>query len=171
MISIKLDLEREDSAMLRAVERRMQDLRPALKAVGELVRSSIVRNFEVGGRPRRWKPSQRARRQEGQTLLDTRRLRDSIARARIRVTDRSVRLGTNVKYAAVHQFGFRGSVLVPQHVRLVRQAFGSRLKFPVYATVRAHWARRNIPKRPFMMVQREDWEEIRETIRDYLMGA
>ena len=35
---------------------RVKNLRPALKIIGEIGLTSIQRNFEVGGRPKKWKP-------------------------------------------------------------------------------------------------------------------
>ena len=55
-------------------------------------------------------------------------------------------VNTNVKYGRVHEFG--GAISVPEHLRLVRQAFGKELKFPVWSTVKAHKV--TYPERSFM---------------------
>jgi phage gpG-like protein len=56
--------------------------------------------------------------------------------------------GTNVRYAGVHEFGFRGTVSVRAHLRQVTQVFGR----PISATqhVRAHSRRMNLPERSFL---------------------
>ncbi len=155
-------------ARLEGMEKRASDLRPLLKVLGELARTSVMRNFEVGGRPTKWKVSKRAAAEGGQTLVDKGLLKQSIASARLQITDRSVSLGTNVRYAAAHHFGFSGSVQIPEHKRLIKEAFGRKLKFPVYAIVRAHMAQRNIPARPFMLLQADDEADMREEVAVYL---
>lgn len=55
-----------------------------------------------------------------------------------------------VKYGRMHEYGFAGDVPVKAHLRLVKQAFGKPLKYPVYASVRAHSAKVNMPKRSFL---------------------
>jgi phage gpG-like protein len=57
-------------------------------------------------------------------------------------------VGTKVKYARVHEFGFHGTVNVKAHIRQVTQVFGR----PISATqhVRAHSMRMNLPERSFL---------------------
>jgi phage gpG-like protein len=52
----------------------LADRRPALRIVAEIVRTSVTKNFEAGGRPAKWKPSRRAEREGGQTLVKSGRL-------------------------------------------------------------------------------------------------
>ena len=56
-------------------------------------------------------------------------LRDSIE---FQVQRNSVRGGSALAYAGVHQDGFSGTVQVPAHIRRITQAFGKALAFPVY---------------------------------------
>ena len=65
------------------------------------------------GRP--WPPSLRAQLEGGQTLSDTGRLRRSFS-ARV-LGPAGFTLGTNVRYAAPHQFG---AVIVPKRARCLR---------------------------------------------------
>lgn len=51
-------------------------------------------------------------------------------------------VGTNVRYGAIHEYGG----LVKEHQRLVTMVFGKPLKFPVWATVKAH----TLPERSFL---------------------
>lgn len=128
-----------------------------------LVRESIRRNFKEGGRPQKWPLSKRAEEQRGQTLIDTKVLMNSITSD---ATENEAVVGTNVEYAAVHNFGAK------------KGSFGT-----VTATIRAHlrkgvqvrehtrkmnlpWG--DIPAREFMLVQDEDWADIREVVGNYL---
>ena len=91
----------------------------------------------------------------------------------------SIEIGTNVKYAGVHQFGFSGSVSVRSHTRKVksrdvfwRDIFTRKKKLIAKGIgfVRSHTRRMNIPARPFLVVQDEDVAEIKHIIKDYLLG-
>ena len=76
----------------------------ALRQIGSRLVASVIDRFETvsgpGGVP--WKKSGRAAREAGQTLTDTGRLRSSIA---YNLTPDGIEVGTNVVYAAIHQFG------------------------------------------------------------------
>lgn len=74
--------------------------------VGQELVASTVGRFERGRGPddQPWTPSRRAARDGGQTLVDTARLRGSIAH---RASADGVEVGTNVVYGAIHQFGSR----------------------------------------------------------------
>ena len=69
------------------------------------------------------------------------------------VTDQSAVSGivsTNVGYGKAHEYGFQGPVTVKEHLRLGKQAFGKDLKYPVWATVKAHTMNQNLPERSFL---------------------
>lgn len=59
-------------------------------------------------------------------------------------------VSTNVKYGRPHEYGSNETVTVKEHVRLVKQAFGRALKSPVWATVKTHTAKQNIPEKSFL---------------------
>ena len=133
---------------LRAVSSVVQNAQPMLKEIGEAVIESTKLRFKDGVNPDdiRWKPlsavtlARRRKKGKGaQALLDTGRLRNSIAK---RVDGRSVWIGTNVIYAKTHQFG------------AAKGAFGSgkTRKFPI------PWG--NIPARPFIGFSNDDQAEI-----------
>lgn len=157
--------------LLRRLESRMTDLTPAMRAIGEIVRESVMRNFAQSRSPEGipWKRSLRAKLRGGMTLIDTATLKNSI---HVRADKTRVRVGSPVRYAAVHQFGARAgsfgvvAATVKAHVRRGRSGKSH--------NVRAHTRRQkvpwgDIPARPFLGVRREDWGEIRETILDYLV--
>lgn len=92
----------EDAALkeaLNAYLARSKNLTPAMKIIGEIVRTSIVKNFEQGGRPAKWTPSKKS---GGMTLIKTARLMKSITANAY--PDRA-EIGTNVIYAAIQQLG------------------------------------------------------------------
>ena len=78
---------------------KSKNLTPAMKIIGETVRTSIVKNFEQGGRPAKWTPSKKS---SGMTLIKSARLMKSITANAY--PDRA-EIGTNVIYAAIHQLG------------------------------------------------------------------
>lgn len=128
---------------------------------------SIALNFKGGGRPKKWARSQRAIKQGGVTLSDTGRLKSSI---RHKMISRGIAIGTNVKYAEIHQKGFKGNIAVSSHNRTIKKAFGKPLKSPVTFAVRAHSKRVTLPKRPFLLVQKKDKTSIKNLIRKWLRG-
>lgn len=172
-LNITADDERIRELLIR-LSRRMRDTTPVMREIGEIVLESIQRNFRQGRSPegKRWKPSRRAIREGGKTLMDNRILFGSLNDACVLAGRDRVRIGTNVPYAAVHQLGARrgsfGEVLarVRSHSRRSRGG-GTHI-------VRAHVRRQklpwgDIPARPFMGVRREDWGEIHDTVMDYLL--
>lgn len=93
--------------------RNMGGMGELASSIGETLVSSTLERFEDGKDPdgKVWTPSARAwsqglkgRRSRGfgRTLVDSGRLRGSIT---YEATPQRVVVGTNVKYAAIHQFG------------------------------------------------------------------
>lgn len=76
------------------------------------------------------------------------------------VEQNQVRIGSPLAYAQVHQDGFSGSVQVDAHTRLITQAFGKALAFPVYQSVGAFTRLMNIPKREFLGLSRDNQQEV-----------
>lgn len=89
---------------LKAAQRASVDFTPAMAAIADLMRSDAVLAFETETGPdgKRWKASQRAISDGGLTLTDSGNLRQSIVAAS---DARSAIIGTNLIYAAIHQFG------------------------------------------------------------------
>lgn len=178
-LEVRID-DREVRALLDQLGARARDLTAPMKLIARQMQFSVDQNFKVGGRPR-WLVSERAERQGGQTLVDTRRLQSSITADF--ASDR-VEIGTNVIYGRVHQLGFLGMVQVPAHVRLLKQgALGKTLKLSArtksgrqktkrlgtYVHVQAHDRLMKIFPRPFLVVQDADQQLAVQTIRDYLL--
>lgn len=161
--------------LLKRIAGNTQNPGPTLNIIGETVRASIVRNFEKSGRPVPWAPhsavTEKRRGPNAKILWDTKRLEGSI---NWQVAGDLVTIGTNTVYAAVHHFGAaKGSfgvieAWVKEHLRLLKSGKKSKVK--------AHTRKQslpwgNIPARPFMMVQDQDWDEIRDQLIELLFEA
>lgn len=59
-------------------------------------------------------------------------------------------VGTNMEYAAFHEYGFHGTENVKEHMRTIKQAFGQPLKSPKKITVRAHTRKVDYPEHSFL---------------------
>ena len=173
-INIRYD-DKEVQAMFARIQRRLGDLTPATKVISQIVRTSVVRNFEVGGRPK-WKPLSRVTLalRKGTKVLYRQGMAGGLlgsihAKA---YRDRAV-IGTNKACAAVHQFGAKKGSFGQFTANI--QAHMRKTKSGKKAQVRAHtrkvslpWG--DIPARPYLMVQAEDWVEIRAALGDYIVG-
>ena len=152
----------EVKKLLSRLERNTGNLIPAMRDIGEIIRRSVRKNFKVGGRPNRWQPSARAKRDGGQTLVKSSILKNSFT---VEAGANSVSVGTNVKYAAIHQFGGR----TPPHVirpKTKKALFWPGAGHPVKSVKHPG---SKMPKRPFLMVQNEDWPRIKSAIIAHVM--
>lgn len=104
----------------------------------------------------------------GQVLkVRTGTLRRSISHVVVEQGDAIVgTASTNVEYARLHEYGYRGPLPVPAHLRLIKQAFGRELRHPVWVQVSAHSRNVNYPERSFMRSALRDMApEIEHDIR------
>lgn len=76
-------------------------------------------------------------------------------------------VGTNVKYARPHEYGFEGSVNVKQSLRMQVMAWGRPIE-PVQTIVRAHKRAVTLPERSFL---RSALADMTPQIRRELVGA
>ena len=107
MAGIQVDIEIDDKRVRGSIGRLLDALanpRPALDEIGSRLAASTLERFRSERAPdgTPWQQSLRALVQGGQTLQDTGRLRDSIQHV---VRGDGVDIGSNVVYAAIHQFG------------------------------------------------------------------
>lgn len=134
------------------------------QSVGAQVEQSIKRRFETGTGPgdKVWPKSLRALVQNGQTLVNTGLLSETITS---NASDTGVEIGTNVLYAAIHQFGGtihqgarRQKLQFLAHARTGKILKGFRTErqsnFMMMADVGAHDIR--IPARPFLGIDDDD---------------
>lgn len=172
-------LEINDEAtleMLGVLQWRMRNLKPALSVIGEIGKTSIKRNFEVGGRysePGSWKGGSQAwlplslatllagreyLRKSGKwrkgaaEALEKRRILIKTGRLMksitYKATDNQVAMGSNVVYAVAQNFGLGA-----------RSSLKSRRRMPA------------LPARPFEVLQGEDLTEIREELLSFITGV
>jgi phage virion morphogenesis protein len=149
-VNVKID-DSEIRELLSQVLARMDDVTPAMKEIGEIVLESVQRNFEEKRSPEgsRWQPlapstvKEKLARGRSPTdiLIDRGILMGSIHR---QADAHGVTIGTNVVYAAVHQFGAAFTTLKGRR------------------TVR-------IPARPYLGVRDTDWPEIRAALARFIV--
>jgi|GEM_PF-804944 len=137
-------------ALFKRLAQRMDDMTPVMAEIGEIVTESVQRNFEEHRSPEgeKWKELSPATviskvlrgRNTDDILIDKTTLIKSI---HPRASKDRVRVGTDVIYAAIHQFGGE--------------------------TGKGHAV--DMPARPFLGIRAEDWPEIEDTINDWLTAA
>ena len=98
----------------------------------------------------------------------TGRLRNSIA-TKVDAGDQRIEgtVAAKTPYAAIHEYGFQGSVTVREHMREISQAFGKAIT-PTSVTVRSHMRKVDLPERSYL---RSTLSENAETIADRLRHA
>lgn len=130
-----------DKALSKAAH-KMGDTQALMESIGEALVSSTLQRFQDEEDPtgQKWPKSKRAEQDGGKTLTDTSRLRSSIDYA---VTSSKVVVGSNVKYARIHQKGGK--------------------------TGKGHAV--DMPPRPYLGVSAEDREEVQAIMTDFLEGA
>ena len=138
---------------LRIVGQAPRPLWRALASYGESSTRLRFRN-QLDPDGRRWVPSMRARTQgNGRTLVDKARLLRSITH---NATNDGGEWGTNVVYAAIHQFGG------------VIKARGRALRFAIPGVGFVTTKRVTMPARPFLGVNAQDGREMLTITRDVL---
>lgn len=158
---------KEVQATMRGIGKRAKDLTAPLNVIGERMLMSTEQNFREGGRPKKWEPSQRVKKSGGKTLVISGRLKNSVAK---KVDSKSLRIGTNLGYAAPNQFGATGTAAVRAHKRKIQTAFGKKIA-PTEVEVRAHTRKMNLPARPFIVLQKSDEAYRDRILLKYLLGG
>lgn len=192
--SIKIEVsDQEIAAGLQRLVDAGSDLGPAMRAIGEALLHSTQRRFEAKAGPDggRWAPFAEetlrrmpARRKPPELLRDTNRLYSSIV---FEAASEAVEVGTNVVYAAIHQFG--GDIVIPERQGSATfetvaegagkakdgRRVGSKLRFAKASTraktketksftVPAHTV--HIPARPYLGISEADKVEILAILAD-----
>jgi len=143
MVTIKIDSEQLQKELKKLLQ-LARDRRPLMKNIAGMMHNAVEENFAQEGRPK-WiplSPITIAARQKkgywpGQILQQTGKLAASISS--YADNDQAV-VGTNVVYAAIHQFGGKAGR-------------GKKV---------------NIPARPYLQLTDEDMEEILKAVKEYL---
>lgn len=153
MSSISVRLDGEVDGLLARLNRMSGiDKAGIMNAIAEGIRTSTLERFRSEESPEgtKWSPSIRASKQGGKTLTKSAVLKNSI---RAEADGSGAAVGTNLAYAATHQFGDE---------RTIRAKKGRYLRFQIGGRwVSIPSVRVNIPARPFLGISKEDEEEIR----------
>ncbi len=142
------------------------DFSPIFPAIEAVCHASVIQNFSNegrygsqvwGGGSKKWTKSQR----EGQTLSDRGHLRQSITVECTQEHDGiKITVGSNLEYAAIHHFGFNGTVNIKSHER--RSKRGKKY------SVRSHNRSMNVRERPYFVLQDDDIEQIKDLIKEHI---
>ena len=136
--------DRQVQKNLGAIIKRMENPKDAYEIIGETVRTSIVRNFEKGGRPKKWQELSPVtlEKKRGTKILMEQGMAGGLAGSiTYKAKSDRVVVGTNKVYGAIHHFGGRAG----------------------------RGRKVSIPARPYMMVQDEDWREIEAELSDFIL--
>ena len=157
--SIEIDIEGKDAAVnaLRAAARRLEHPQPLWDLVGALLVKSTQQRFEDGKGPdgNPWPASFRTKTEGGKVLLDSGHLRKMITHE---ASDTQVAVGTNVIYAAIHQFG---GVIRAKMAKALHFVLGGKDIFVESVTM---------PARPFLGLEAADLRQIEEEAGNYVLA-
>lgn len=161
VIEVKID-DREVRDLLTRIAAKTGNLTPAMKINGEIITRSVKENFRQGGRREKWKALADA------TLMQTMGGRKAIkkrggvrAGAIRRLADRKILIKSKVLMDSIHPEASSKEVKIGTNVAYAAlQQFGGKAGRGKKVTV---------PARPFLMVQDEDWPAIKEALEDYLL--
>ena len=155
---------------IRSLNRHLQklgnvDYEGLNQSIAESLRTSTRLRFRSGVGPddKPWKRSLRANdMKKGKTLVETARLRNSI---RGRATKELAEVGTNVIYAARHQFGDKQPMVIKaKKAKALRFKVGGRWVSKKQVTVQ-------LPARPYLGINEDDREEIKSIMETCLEEA
>lgn len=163
-MGISIRLEGDVAALTQRLNQLSNvNLRGVNMALSEALRTSTVERFREEKDPegRRWVASIRAIEEGGQTLSKDSYLRDSI---KSEASATGFAIGTNLEYAATHQFGDEG--------RVIRAKNGKNLKFKIAGGWKSiKQVKVDIPKRAFLGISEDDMQEIRATVESVISGS
>lgn len=169
---MQLSISGEDAmaAALGTMIERGDDLFPMWDEIGLALDQSTGERFRTSLDPqgRTWPKSDMSRKKTQRTLVETHNLERSFSHD---ASGSGVRWGTNVPYAAIHQFGFDDTILVSAHDRKVTKLFGIELGEERTIHIPMHTAHMFMPPRPFVGLSAADNAMIEETIVAYLEPA
>ena len=157
MSGVAIDVQINDAEVIKAFNRLvwiMDDTTPVMSAIGTALVASTHQRFISQTDPEgaAWQaldPEYAATKRNSRILTESGRLRDSINSEAGRD---EVRVGTNVIYAAIHQFG---GTIKPKSASHLVFRIGDRLVMVDSVT---------LPARPFMGISAEDEAEVAEIV-------
>ena len=98
MIEIEINNAQEVAIVLERLAQATTHRTPLMRSIAGTMESAVLKNFDVGGRPK-WLG---LKYRQGTPLVDTENLMGSITSD---YTNDTAVVGTNEPYAAIHQFG------------------------------------------------------------------
>lgn len=152
-------------AKLQAQAERLSNLTVPLTQSGVIVRDAAVMRIKDQGGDQNWPPNKRG----GHTGIDTGRMMSSIQPSP--VTDNSISIGTNLNYARWFQEGT--GIYAGHSPWTVKPKTKKALAFMVGGV---QYVRRSVtipgePKRPFLLIEDEQRNQIRDVFVRWLSGA
>lgn len=153
-VSVRLDAN-TDQLLERMKGMSEVDKAGVMNAIAEGLRTSTMERFRAEESPdgRKWKPSIRT--EGGKTLTKTAALKTSI---KAQASGTGIAVGTNLVYAATHQFGDE---------RTIRAKNSKYLRFQIGSQwISVPSVRVSIPARPFLGVSADDEKEIQEILEE-----
>jgi phage virion morphogenesis protein len=157
-----------DSGSIRAgfagLQKLGHDTRPAMTAIGHGLVETTSRRFESGTDPegkawQKWSPAY-AKVTTSRSILRSQSGNSGLMGSLTSEADaRSVRVGSNKVYAAVHQFG---ATIVPKNAKSLRFMLGSRVVFAKKVT---------IPARPYLGFGPKDRQVVHDEVSRVLRLA
>jgi phage virion morphogenesis protein len=163
MIELEIIQQSLDQALAK-LRYRLTDASRLMRHLAGQMHDAVEENFAQQGRPK-WmglKAPVNPRRRGGMILQDSGRLAASIV---MESDADTARVGTNVRYAAIHQFGGR----TPPH--LIRPRDKKALAFGGRVVKRANHPGSKIPPRRFLAYDEGDAERMEASVSDYLAAA
>jgi phage virion morphogenesis protein len=154
-LTVSLDSLDFDRAIANGL-RELSDLTDLMERIGTNLEASVSERFERGTGPGgiAWPVSKRARDEGGRTLVRDGHLRDSTVSE---ADATSARVGTNIVYAATHQFGAEAGEF---GAAIGLDKNGRRFFTPI------PWG--DVPARPFIGFDEADEADIGDTVEAWL---
>lgn len=159
MIEVKINNEKELIHALSQLAQHVKYNVPLMRTIAGTMQSAVDQNFEAGGRPA-WLGVKS--RPDGKPLIDSGALRNSIHSS---WDNNEAQVGTNLKYAAIHQFGGKTSPHKIKPVTKKALAFGGIVRKLV------DHPGSDIPARPFLVLTPQDEDDILEDVQAYFQSV
>lgn len=172
-MKLKTDLRQWDTVLKKLVL-NLKDRQELMTALGGTMLDAVETNFQSEGRPawQGWSPAYAKQRAGGKILQKKGRLAASI---RMAITNSSATVGSNVRYARIHNEGGEIKHTARQQSLYFKQAKSGavsrqfvkkrKANFVQSATIGAHTV--NIPARPFLQLIDSDIEALQDTAIRY----
>ncbi len=171
MITIEINTQALQNS-LSELEGRLKNRRPLMANLARILHNAVDDNFAANGRPG-WKPLKYPRPRGGSGILQSSgHLRNSMT---TQADNNRAVVGTNVVYAAIHNFGGQTSphVIRPKNGKALAfggkwSGRGKKRRYSGTVVAQVNHPGSKIPARPFMTLQPADEAALADAVRDYL---